>query len=96
MQFVLTRVRTRFDLGHGKFFRSRLLTLDAQGIADYTERLDKEAKNIKSEALNLAWHMRGGLTFEEAMMMSNTDRAIIADIIKEHFETTKKTGLPYF
>ena len=96
MQRLFAPLRTRTNVGHGKFFRSRLLTLDAQGIAEYTERLDKEAKAIKSEALNLAWHMRGGLTYEEAVSLSNVERSQISDLIKEHFETTKKTGLPYF
>ena len=40
--------------------------------------------------------MRGGLTYNEAMNLGIEERKAIGDIIKEHMETTKKTGLPYF
>lgn len=40
--------------------------------------------------------MRGGLTYEEALNLSWTEREIIGDIVKDNLETTKKTGLPYF
>ena len=58
--------------------------------------MEQEAKNLRTESLKMCWHMRGGLTYQEAMMLSPNERTAIADIIKEHFETTKKTGLPYF
>ena len=44
----------------------------------------------------MCWHMRGGLTYDEAIMLSEVERDIIAKMIKEHMETTKKSGLPYF
>ena len=40
--------------------------------------------------------MRGGVTYDEAMQMSQTDRVLINDIVKENLETTKKSGLPFF
>jgi len=40
--------------------------------------------------------MRGGLTYTEAMNMSVTERQIIAKMVEDHIETTKKSGLPYF
>jgi hypothetical protein len=40
--------------------------------------------------------MRGGLSFAEAMNLSPDERDIISDIVKENFETTKKSGLPFF
>lgn len=40
--------------------------------------------------------MRGGVTYTEAMNMSVTERNLIAKIVEEHMETTKKSGLPYF
>ena len=40
--------------------------------------------------------MRGGITYEEAMQMSQEERAIIDDIVKENLDTTKKSGLPFF
>jgi hypothetical protein len=51
---------------------------------------------MKEEAMRLAWHMRGSISYEHALMLSVKEREIISKIIKENFETVKKTGLPYF
>lgn len=40
--------------------------------------------------------MRGGLSYDDAMLLSAEDRKIIAGLIKENIETTKKSGLPFF
>ena len=58
--------------------------------------MEKESNDIRQEALRMAWHMRGGLTYDQALQLSTAERKIIASLIKENMETTKKTGLPYF
>jgi len=58
--------------------------------------MENEAKSIKEEALRLSWHMRGGLSYNEALCLSISERETIGKIIKENLETTKKSGLPYF
>jgi hypothetical protein len=55
-----------------------------------------EIKSIKRNVLDLCWHMRGGVTYDEIMDMSISERNIIGKIVEEHMETTKKSGLPYF
>lgn len=40
--------------------------------------------------------MRGGLTISEAYELSQEDRELISDLIKENLETSKKTGQPFF
>lgn len=40
--------------------------------------------------------MRGGITLDDAYSLSIEDRELIADIVKENLETTKKSGLPFF
>ena len=40
--------------------------------------------------------MRGGVTYDEAMQMSVAERSVIDEIVKENYETTKKSGLPHF
>jgi len=40
--------------------------------------------------------MRGSVSLEEAFSMEPSDRAIIADLVKENMEATKKSGLPFF
>ena len=58
--------------------------------------MDKEVSNIRQEALRLSWYMRGGLTYDQAMALSVNERDLINDLIKEHLETTKKSGLPFY
>lgn len=40
--------------------------------------------------------MRGGVTYDEAMQMSYSERLSMSGLVKENLETTKKTGLPFF
>ena len=40
--------------------------------------------------------MRGGVTYDQAMMLSVGERTLVSELIKENLETTKKTGLPFF
>jgi len=40
--------------------------------------------------------MRGGISYDDAIMLSQVERDIIAKLIKENMETTKKSGLPFF
>jgi len=72
----------------------RLSSLDHDAIHKYIESLENEAKALKTELLNMCWFMRGGITYDEAMLLSNEDRKIINDITKANIETVKKTGLP--
>ena len=58
--------------------------------------MDKDIKNIRREALQMAWYMRGGISYEQALQLSVSEREIISKIIKENMETTKKSGLPFF
>lgn len=60
------------------------------------EKYEKEVRAYKTELLRMCWHMRGGLNYDEAVMLSQTEREIISNMVKEHMETTKKSGLPYF
>jgi hypothetical protein len=64
-------------------------------ILQYSETLDKEAKEIKKEVLKMCWYMRG-LSYSEGINLSHDEREIVAEIIKENLETTKKSGLPFF
>jgi hypothetical protein len=60
------------------------------------DQMDKEVSNIRQEALRMSWYMRGGLTYDQAMALSLQERNLINDLIKEHLDTTKKSGLPFF
>lgn len=89
-------IQTTNHLGHGKFFRIRLLTLDADEIAALVDGMEKEANDIRHEALTLSWYMRGGLSYNDALHLSVSERKEVNSIIKDHLDTTKKSGLPFF
>jgi hypothetical protein len=59
-------------------------------------KYEGDIKNIKKNILEMCWHMRGGVTYDEAMNMSVSERSIIAKIVEDHMEVTKKSKLPYF
>jgi len=93
---MYTRICTSIYSGPSKFFRIRLLTLDPDGIAKLVDDLEKEVGTIRQESLRLAWYMRGGLSYTEAMNLSSEERKHISNLVKENMDTTKKTKLPFF
>lgn len=40
--------------------------------------------------------MRGGLGYDEAYYLGYDEREVIAKLIEENYEITKKTQMPYF
>jgi hypothetical protein len=60
------------------------------------EQMDAEVDSIRQEALKMSWYMRGGLTYDQAMTLSTSERTMISQLIKDNLETTKKSGLPFF
>lgn len=58
--------------------------------------MEKECESIKKSALTLSWYMRGGVTYEDVLNMSQFERASINELIERNIETTKKTQLPFF
>jgi hypothetical protein len=72
------------------------LTLSNEDIVRLIEGYEKETKAYKEEALRLCWYMRGGLTYDDSMMLSQMERDIIGSIIKDNLEVTKKSGLNFF
>ena len=72
------------------------MNLDLNGIEKLLESMDKEARAIRDEALRTTWWMRGGLSYEDAMMLSQTEKELIGEIIKDNMKATKDSGLPFF
>jgi hypothetical protein len=58
--------------------------------------MEEDCKVIKSNALKMAWYMRGGVGFDDIMNMSIHEREAINDLIESNLETTKNTKLPFF
>lgn len=44
----------------------------------------------------MCWYMRGGLSYDDSMMLSQTERELIGQMIKDNLETTKKSKMPFF
>jgi len=58
--------------------------------------MDRECQAIREECLRVSWSMRGGVTYDVALGLSQKEREIIGKIVKDNHEVVKKTGLPYF
>lgn len=58
--------------------------------------MENQCKNLKLDTYRLAWLMRGGLSIDEAFALGSEDREVISELVKENFEISKKTQMPYF
>jgi hypothetical protein len=58
--------------------------------------MEKECKSIKKNALKFSWYMRGGISYEDVLNMSQDERLALNEIIEDNLETTKKTQMPFF
>lgn len=58
--------------------------------------METECNDIKRNALKFSWFMRGGVTYEDILNMSQTEREAIGGIIEDNLETTKKSQMPFF
>ena len=70
--------------------------MNSDQIAKLVDQMEKETNSIRQEALKMSWFMRGGVTYDQALQLSTSERELISGIIKENLETTKKSGLPFF
>jgi hypothetical protein len=72
------------------------MTSTPEQISNIVDRYEKDVKNIKDDALKISWYMRGGVSYQDAMNMSTTEKELVSKIIKDNLETTKKTGMPFY
>ena len=73
-----------------------MLSQSDSDIVTTLKDMEKSQKELKHELMKICWYMRGGLTYSEASALSPTEREIIAQVVKDNLETTKKTGQPFF
>lgn len=74
----------------------RLLHLDHEGVKKLIDDMEEECASIKKNALSMSWYMRGGVTYEDVLNMSTTERDEIRKIIDSNLEVTKKSQIPFF
>lgn len=72
------------------------MTLTNEQIVGWLNQLEKESRALKEDTLTICWYMRGGLSYDDAVMLSLEERKIIHKIVDKNLETTKKSGLPFF
>ena len=65
-------------------------------IISYLKDFDNDTKNLKLELMKICWFMRGGMSWNEALVLSPDERVIVSQLVKENMETTKKSGQPFF
>lgn len=70
--------------------------MSVEDMLEFFGQLERQSKALKEEILRLCWYMRGGITYDDAMLLSVEERNIINKIIKDNLETAKKSGMPFF
>lgn len=74
----------------------KLLKSSPEEIKKLFDQYEEDVAGIKKAAINMAWHMRGGATYEDILNMSIVEREEIGKMIEEHLDITKKAQMPYF
>lgn len=72
------------------------MNLNSEEIIAQIDSYERDSKALKEEALRLCWYMRGSISYDDAMLLSNQEKQIIDKIINDNMEVTKKSGLPFF
>lgn len=70
--------------------------MSLEEIDELGKKLENDVKAVKQELIKICWWMRGGISLNEAAQLTYSDRATIADLVKENLETTNRTNLPFF
>ena len=73
-----------------------MLSQSESEIIKTLKDMEASQKELKHELVKVCWYMRGGLSYSEANALSPTEREIIAQLVKDNLETTKKSGQPFF
>ena len=60
------------------------------------EEMWRDAIEIKYTAEKLSWYMRGGVSYNDILNMSNDEIKQLNKIVEDNLETTKKSKLPFF
>ena len=96
MWTLWTGLSNTFDVWLFEFFRRWLLTLSNDEIIETIDKFEKEVRALKDQSLRMAWYMRGGLSYDDTMLLSQTERELVEKIIKDNLETTQKSKMPFF
>jgi hypothetical protein len=56
----------------------------------------REALNIRSVAMKMAWYSRGSMQYVDVLNLSTDEFNLFNKLIDSNLETTKKSKLPFF
>ena len=70
------------------------MALDNESIIKLLQDYDNESKALEKDLLETTWYMRGGISYNEAMMLSPNERKQIHEIIKQNIKNTETTKMP--
>jgi len=70
--------------------------LGPEEVKSLLDNMEKECSQIKADSLKMAWYMRGGISYEDILNLSISERQAISKIIESNLETTKTSKLPFF
>lgn len=64
--------------------------MNNQEIGEELDRLESESNQIKDAVINICWWMRGGISHAESWNLTEKERGMINNLIKNNLETMKK------
>lgn len=73
-----------------------LLNLKPEEVKKQVAQMEEYVNALRKTCLQMAWYMRGSVSYEDVLNMSDVERKHINNIIESNLETTKKTQLPFF
>lgn len=71
-----------------------LSTSDPEDIGRIISRYHKETRALEKQIHEICWFMRGGVTRDEAWVLSHYERKSILKLIDDNIERVNKTKLP--
>lgn len=72
------------------------MALPVEKILQEVKVQEEEIKQLRYDLAKMVWHMRGGLSYDDAFMLSPEDREVIAKLAEDNLEVAKKTQQPFF
>ena len=75
----------RCKLRSHKFFRQTLLTGDAELIGELLKGMESNRKLIETDIASLVFYMQGGITYNDAWLLTMDQRKIMSKVIEKHY-----------
>jgi hypothetical protein len=65
-----------------------------QELTEFLREFKEEQTELRKQILNICWHLRGGISREEAWTLSVLERNDIMKFINERIKIVQETKLP--